>query len=215
MGYPRRALRAWLSVCAFLPCFVRTAEAGPHWEYEAGVQAARTEVLSGPLVGLPLSGFVAVGLPIWSREHVRAMLQLGYDDAASRNRIDTQDLDADLDPDRQLFRLQSLVVPVRLVADLGPHSFIELGPEFRLLLNESVTEYRQDGLIPATRAAGTKGLNRGGLAVTAGAGFRWRGLAGQPHVSVRWVEGFSHLVTFPGGGDIRPRGAQLALGWCR
>src|SRR5438477_2099808 len=163
----------WLS--ALLLCTSSTAHAGPRWEYEAGIQTLRTGRLGDLPDGLPLSGFATVGARFCDKGRESGVVALGYDDAAFRNRIDTQNFDNFLDPDRETLRLQALLVRARLVADLDRKVFVELGPEWRVLLRASGSNYRQDGLIERVRFVATDNFRRNALALSAGLGLHWRG----------------------------------------
>jgi hypothetical protein len=187
------------------------ARAAPRPGVEAGVQAGRAVLDTGPAVGLPLSGFVTVVLPVWSKDQLGVVAGLGYDDATYRNRIDVTDFDNVPDPDRVKYRLRSVVVPVHLEARMVPHVAAEFGAEWRILLQERETTYRQDGLIAPRRYSGMEGFRRSALALSSGIQFQWRGWGGHPRVALRWVEGVTHILQI--SEDFTPGAAQLALAW--
>src|SRR5712671_6268619 len=99
----------WL--CAVLLSIAHTSHAGPHWEYEAGIQTVQTVLdESYPSLGTPVSGFVAIGASIWQGPDARAVLKLGYDDEMSRNEFASAIAyyDEDVLRDRQSLRTQSV-----------------------------------------------------------------------------------------------------------
>jgi hypothetical protein len=202
-------------ICALLLCISPTAHAGPRWEYEAGIQTLRTARLGDLPDGLPLSGFATVGARFWDKGRVSGVIALGYDDVGFRTRIDTQDFDNFPDPDRETLRLQALLLPVRLMAELDHGVFVELGPEWHLLLRLSGSSYRHDGSIERVRFVATDDFRRNALALGVGLGLHWRGLGGEPRLVLRWVEGITYEIRSSGDAGMRPHGVQLAVGWTR
>ena len=213
----RAARQAARWVCILLPLVAGTAHAGPRWEFETGVQTARmVRDQSAPPVGLPLSGYGALGATIWHGNHMRAVAKLGYDDATSRNTIGgTWPAFGGPFPDREWFRLQSLWIPAHLVIERHEHLQLEFGPEWRYLLRAEGGTYRVDGAIPARRSVSTDGLDRSSFALSAGLGLEWRALNGISRVSLRWVEGLESALKGSGTTSFRPHAAQLAFGWRR
>jgi hypothetical protein len=213
----RGAREAVLCVCVLLPLVAWTAHAGPRWEFEAGVQAARMVLdESAPPVGLSLSGFAAVGAALWQGQHMRVIAKLGYDDATYRNRTGgTVPEFGGPFPDREWQRLQSLWIPAHLLIENREHLQFEFGPEWRYLLRASGGTYRADGAIPAVSGASMAGLDRTSFAFSAGLGLEWRALGGYPGVDLRWVEGLESVLEHNGGTYLRPHAGQLALHWRR
>ena len=214
----RSALRVCLSACALLPCFAPAAAAGRHWEYEAGLQAARMVFdESEPPVGVPLSGFVAQGAAVWEGAHRRAVVKVGYDVANSRTNTSgtTRPTFGGPFPDRQLLRMQSLWLPVHFVFERSKRLQLEFGPEWRYLFRAEREDFRVDGSIPAARFLVTEAFHRSAFAVSAGLGLEWPALDGHPRLTLRWVEGLENVAEFRVTTHSRPHAAQLALAWRR